>query len=79
MDMVHYKAFEIHAAPYQLADSGEWQVNLHIFRHRESESKSRNFSAGNSYKTLEEAVKHSVQLGKQIIDGQSASCSVADL
>lgn len=79
MDVVQYKGFEIQASPYQLADSGEWKVNLRIFRHRESESRSRNFSAGNSYKTREEAIAHCFQYGKQIIDGQSANCSVADL
>ncbi len=79
MDVIQYEGFEIHAAPYHLADSEEWQINLHIFRHRESESKSRNFSAANSYKTREKAVKHCFQFGKQIIDGQSANCSVADL
>lgn len=79
MDAVQYKGFEIRAAPYQLADSGAWQVNLHIFRHLEGETKSRNFSAANTYKTREEAVMHCFQLGKQIIDGQSASFSVTDL
>jgi hypothetical protein len=80
MDTVHYKDFEIHAAPYRLADSGQWQVNLHIVRYREGERKSRNFSSANSYKTREEAVQHCFQLGRQIIDGQSSgSQSVADL
>lgn len=79
MDVIQYKGLEIHAAPYQLADSGEWKMNIHIFLRRGSESKSRNFSAANGYKTREEAVKNCFQFGKQIIDGQSADCSVADL
>ncbi len=79
MDMVRYKDFEIQAAPYQLADSGQWQMNLHIIRHREGETKSRNFSSANSYKTREEAAQHCFQLGRQIIDGQLSGHSVADL
>lgn len=79
MDVITYKGFEVRAAPYQLADNGEWQINLYILRQGESETKARNFSAANSYKTLEEAVQHCIQFGKQIIDGQSANCSVADL
>lgn len=79
MDRIQYKGFEIPASPYQLADSGKWQVNLYIFRHREGESRSRKFSAGNSYKTREEAMANCFQFGKQIIDGQSGDCSVVDL
>ena len=79
MDIVQYKGFEIHASPYQLADNGEWQVNLHILRHGEGESRSRNFSAGSTYKTREEAMLHCFQYGKQIIDGQSGNYSFADL
>ncbi|TKB63528.1 MAG: hypothetical protein E8D48_04480 [Nitrospira sp.] len=79
MDTIQYKGFEIQAAPYQLDDSGEWQVNLHIFRHREHESRSRKFSAGSSYKTREEAMANCFQFGKQIIDGQLPTCTVADM
>ena len=77
--MIQHKGLEIHAAPYQLADNGEWRINLHILRYREGESRSRTFSAADSYKTREEAVRHCFQLGRQIIDGESANCSVSDL
>ena len=79
MDVVEYNGFEIQATPYQLADNSEWQVNLHIVRHRGSQSRSRNFSAADSYKTREEAVTHCFHLEKQIVDGQSANFSVADI
>jgi hypothetical protein len=79
MDVIQYKGFEIHASPYLLTDSGEGKVGLHILRHRENESRSRNFSASNSYKTREEAIAHCFQFGKQIIDGQAGSYTVADL
>jgi hypothetical protein len=79
MDIQNYKDFEIRAIPNQLADSGQWEVNIQIVRHHGEETGSRNFSAGNSYPTRREAVQHCFQFGKQIIDGQSPTCSVADL
>jgi hypothetical protein len=78
-DFLHYKDFEIHAAPWKLADSGRWQINIDIFKHRAGDTASRNFSASDTYETREEALKHCFQFGRQIIDGQSANCSVADL
>lgn len=79
MGVIEYNGFEIQATPYQLSDNGEWRVNLHIVRRHGSECRSRNFSAANSYKTREEAVTHCFHLGKQIVDGQLANFSVADL
>lgn len=79
MDIVQYKAYEIHAVPCKLVDTGLWQISIQVFKHREQDTKIRSFSAADSYKTREEAVKNCFQFGKQIIDGQSANCSVADL
>lgn len=79
MDVAPYKGFEIQAVPLESPDSGKWQINIQIVRHRADGVRSRNFSAGNSYSTREEAVKHCFQFGKQIIDGQSPNCSVSDL
>ncbi|MBI3603024.1 MAG: hypothetical protein HY205_01050 [Nitrospirae bacterium] len=79
MDVLSYKGFEIQAVPLQSPDSGKWRINIQIVRHNADGVKSGNFSAGDSYLTREEAVKHCFQFGKQIIDGQSPTCSVADL
>jgi len=79
MDIIQYKGYEIHAVPLELADTGLWQINIQIFRHSEQETKIRPFSAADSYKTREEAVRNCIQFGRQIIDGQSANCSIADL
>jgi hypothetical protein len=38
VDTIQYKGFEIQAAPYQLDDSGEWQVNLRTASNWESRS-----------------------------------------
>lgn len=79
MDVLSYKGYEIHAAPYQLADSGEWTINIHLFHDRGDEIRTRPFSAGNSFKTRDEAVVHCFNFGKLIIDGKSESCTVEGL
>lgn len=79
MEIIQYKGFDIHASPLQLVDNGQWQINIQILRHSERETKVRNFSTGNSYATREDSVKNCFQFGRQIIDGQSPNCSVADL
>lgn len=79
MDVIQYKDFEVHAAPYQLADTKEWKINISIVKYHASHSNLRNFSAADSYETRTEAVKHCFQFGRQIINGQSPDCSVSDL
>lgn len=79
MNSIEYKGYEIEAVPVQLAESGEWTININIFLHRGSKTTKKNFSAGNTFRTKDEAIQHSFQFGKQIIDGQSDNCSVDDL
>lgn len=79
MDIIQYKGYDIQAAPLQLADNRQWQINIQILRHSERETVSRNFSAGDSYAMRDDAVKNCFQFGRQIIDGQSPNCSVTDL
>lgn len=79
MDVFTYKDFDIHAAPYQRRDTGEWTLNIHIFRYRGNEVRSKGFSAANCFKTREEAVTHCFNVGRQIVDGESENCTVDDL
>ncbi len=71
-----YKGYEIQAAPFQLADSGKWEVNIHIFRDHADEMRSREFSSANSFKARDEAVACCFYLGKQIIDRKIGNCNV---
>ena len=50
MDGVTYKGYEIRAVPHQLADSGEWTVNIVILKHRSDQVASRQFSASNTWR-----------------------------
>lgn len=79
MTGLEYKGYEIEAVPHQLADSGEWTIEIAIVRDRGNERKYRKFSSSNTYKTREEAIRHSFDFGKQIIDGKVKDYSVADL
>jgi hypothetical protein len=63
-----YKGYKIHAAPHQLADTGEWTLNIGIFHDGGGQIRLRQFSAANFFKTRDEAVVHSFNFGKQIID-----------
>ncbi len=74
-----YKAYEIQAAPYQLPDSGEWEINIRIFHDRGDEMRSRQFSSANSFKARNEAVACCFSFGKQVIDGKIECCTVEGL
>jgi hypothetical protein len=77
MDKMSYNGYEIMAVPYQLADSGEWAVN--IIMHHSDQVASRQFSASNTFKTRQEAIQHCFAFGQQIIDGKSENCTEAYL
>jgi hypothetical protein len=79
MNRIIYKGYQIEPIPYQLAESGEWTMNIHILRDRGNEIRVRPFFARNRFKTEEEAIEHCFYFGKQIIDGQIENCSVDDL
>lgn len=79
MNEMTYNGYVIRAVPHQLVDSGEWTVNIVIFKHRGDSVASRQFSAGNTFKTRQEAIQHCFVFGRQVIDGKSENCTVADL
>ena len=79
MERVVYKGYVIQAAPYPLAESKHWKINLYIEKHDHRGVNVRNFFADNSYPTRDEAVGHCVNLGQQIIDGEAEGLSVDDL
>ena len=74
-----YKGYHIEAHPYQLADSGEWTIEIIISLDKRDQITQRHFSAGNRYRIEDKAVQHCFNFGKQIIDGQVENCSVRDL
>ena len=79
MKKIPYKGYLIHPAPLQVTASGEWTIELYISKDRGDSVTERKFSAGNTSKTKKEAIQHCIRFGKQIIDGESKNCTVADL
>jgi hypothetical protein len=75
----YYKGYIIGASPYQLADSGEFTINISIRRDTGSAVKKRRFHAANTFKTKKEAIDQCIDFGRRIIDGEYANCTVSDL
>ena len=79
MDSAPYKGYLIRAAPYRLADSGEFTMNISILHDTGDAVNIRNFSAGNTFKTEQEAIHHCIEFGRQVVDGKIENCTVSDL
>lgn len=69
-DRIRYKEFEIEAAPYQLADSKKWTIQVNLWEHAGDGSKCTPYYASNTFESKEEAIKHCFIFGKKIIDGE---------
>jgi len=81
MATIRYKGFELSPAPYQLHDTGKWEVRITITRHHDArgETLEKQFSASNTIETKEDAERHALEFGKQIINGEHETFSVDDL
>ncbi len=75
MSTVRYRGFDIMSRPYELAETGEWTVDLIIQRN----DRFRTFSVNERYATVEEADAQCVGLGRRIIDGRVKGWSVDSL
>jgi hypothetical protein len=72
MSTVRYRGFDIVSRPYELAETGEWTVDLTIRRNE----RFRTFSVNERYATVEEADAQCVGLGRRIIDNRVKGWSV---
>jgi hypothetical protein len=79
MESIPYEGFWIDPAPYQLAETMKWKIQVYIRRDTGSAITSKYFIASDTFDTEEEAEYHSINFGKDIIDGKIPSCSVNDL
>jgi hypothetical protein len=61
-----YRQYELDPSSHQLVETGEWTAGVLIT----GKEGAKEFSGPTTYKTREEAVKHSLLLGKQIVDGK---------
>ena len=79
MTSVPYKGYVIDAAPYKLAESKGWSINIYIRHDTGDAINTKNFSAANIFATQEEAIQHCIDFGRRIIDGEIENCTVNDL
>jgi hypothetical protein len=79
MDPIMYRGYEIRPVPNQVVDSEEWTINVVILKHGIDQVHTRQFSASNSFKLKDEAVKHCILFAQQIIDVKAENCTVEDL
>jgi hypothetical protein len=71
MEVRSYKGYDIHAVPHQLADTGDWTINIQSSHQSGGRIRWRQFSAGNRFRTRQDAGAHCFNFGQQIIDGES--------
>ncbi len=79
MEKIAYKGYMIHSTPLQVTTSGESSMDLCISKHRDDSVAERKFTAGNTFKTKEEAVQNCINFAMSIINGKLEDCTVADL
>lgn len=75
MSTVRYRGFDIVARPYQIAETGEWTVDLQIRRN----DRFRTFTVNEHYASEEEAEAQCVGLGRRIVEGRVKGWSVDPL
>ena len=76
---IPYKGFVLKSAPEHLRDSGHWSVRVLITKHHENGVKEKFCSASNTFPDKAEAENHSIEFGKQVVDGRYQNATVADL
>lgn len=72
---IAYKDFVLYPRTLQPRDDSSWSIAVHIMRGPSL----RPVSVSNTALTEEEAVRHSLELGRRVIDGEIPGISVDDL
>ncbi len=65
-----YKDYDLDSSPAKSYGKEEWMTSIHISKLSSDGYKSKPFYCKEAFKTEEEADDHSINLGKQIIDGE---------
>ena len=74
MERVQYRDYVIEANPHELHDDGRWSMDIVLERHDGSGIEVRPYTGANTFATKEEAIRHCINFGRQIIDGQIRGC-----
>ncbi len=67
---IQYKDYDLDSSPAKSYGKEEWMTSIHISKLSSDGYKSKPFYCKEAFETKEEADDHSINLGKQIIDGK---------
>ena len=68
MDTVSYKGYDISPAPRELADVGEWSLEVYISGEEGGKLRRMKFYAANTVPTEEQAIQHGFVFAQRIIN-----------
>ena len=66
---IKYKDYDLDSSPAKSYGKEEWMTSIHISKLSSDGYQSQPFYCKEAFGTKEEADEHSINLGKQIIDG----------
>ncbi len=78
MNKIPYKGFLIRPNSHLLT-TGKWSLEVYIEKHQLLSATDRKFFTNDTFEVEEEAIHHSINLARWIIDGKGGIFSVADL
>jgi hypothetical protein len=67
---IRYKDYDLDAAPAKSYGKDEWMTSVHINKLSDNGYKTKAFYCKETFDTKEEAEEHTMNLGKQIVDGE---------
>ncbi len=71
-----YKDYDLDSSPAKSYGKDEWMTSIHINKLSSDGYQTKPFYCEEAFETEEEAEEHSVNLGKQIIDGKHPTLKV---
>jgi hypothetical protein len=75
MERIQYEGYVIEERTVQLRDTGRWTLAINLWRDSGDETVVRQFSSATTFATRDEAVRHCINFGRQIIGGKIKGCT----
>ena len=70
MDRISYIGYDISPAPQELADVGEWGLEVYISGKEGGRSRTMKFFASNTFPSKERAIQHCHDFARRIINNR---------
>lgn len=78
MGIHDYKGYTLTPTPHLLTKNNEWQVHVLIAKDRKGDTIYQDFPAKDAFISEEEAITHSLEFGRQIVDGRFPEFKLAE-